>query len=106
MNLKIAENSFRFRITPKELDALLNGQEIDQRVCLGSHCFAYRVSPFALGQDIELEMAVGGFCLYVPRRDLEDLRDLGRSKGGISSRQGGVELALQVDIKEQMKRAA
>jgi hypothetical protein len=55
---------------------------------------------------MELEMAVAGFCLSVPRAALEELRGLGRSKEGISFRQGGVDISVQVDVKAQMKQAA
>lgn len=106
MNLKISENSFRFRITPGDLDDLLRGCDVDQRVCIGHHCFTYRISPVSRGEEMSLEMAVAGFCLYVPRAALEELRGMGRSKNGISIRQGNVDIALQVDLKEQMKRAA
>lgn len=106
MNLRISENDFRFRITPQDLDMLLNGRDIDQRICLGAHCFGYRISPVTREREMKLEMAVSGFCLLVPRETLEDLRDLGRSKEGISARQGDVAISLQIDIKTQMKKAA
>lgn len=106
MNLKISENSFRFRITPEDLDNLLRGQDVDQRVCIGAHCFTYRISPVAPDKEMRLTMAVAGFCLSVPRETLERLRDLGRSKSGISVRQGVVDISLQIDIKTQMRRAA
>ncbi len=106
MNLRISENSFRFRITPQDLDMLLRGQDVDQRVCIGAHCFTYRISPVAPEKHMTLEMAVAGFCLFVPRVTLEELRDLGRSKNGVSVVQGGVDVSLQLDIKMQMKQVA
>lgn len=106
MNLRISENSFRFRITPEDLDALLRGHDVDQRVCLGAHCFTYRISPVSPEQHMTLEMAVAGFCLFVPRATLEELRDLGRSKEGVSIMQGDVDISLQLDIKTQMRKAA
>jgi hypothetical protein len=106
MNLRISENDFRFRITPADLDALLQGREIDQRTRLYPHSFSFRISPVEDRADMELEMAVGGFCLFVPRAALESLRGLGRSRDGIAVSQGGVRISLQVDIKAQVKRAA
>jgi hypothetical protein len=106
MNLKISENSFRFRITPEDLDNLLRGQDVDQRTRISHHCFTYRITPATAEQEMTLEMAVAGFCLLVPRETLEELHGLGRSKSGISVNQGGVEISLQVDIKAQMKHAA
>ena len=106
MNLRISENDFRFRITPQDLDMLLNGRDIDQRVCIGAHCFGYRISPVTREKKMKLEMAVSGFCLFVPQETLLALRDLGRSKEGVSIQQGDVVLSLQLDIKTQMKKAA
>lgn len=106
MNLRISENKFRFRITPEDLDMLLRGRDVDQRVCIGAHCFTYRISPMAPEKHMTLEMAVAGFCLFVPRATLEELRDLGRSKTGVSVMQGAVDIALELDIKTQMRKAA
>lgn len=106
MNLRISEDGFRFRITPEDLDILLRGREIDQRVCLGAHCFTYRIAPVTFEKDMKLEMAVAGFCLSVPQAMLEELRDLGRSKEGLSVMQGDVNIALQLDVKTQMCKAA
>lgn len=107
MNLKISDNSFRFRITPQDLDQLLQGRDVEQRVSLGHHCFAYRITPTREAQQgLNLEMAVGGFCLSVSPDMLKNLGGMGRSKEGISTRQNGVEIALQVDIRAQMKKAA
>lgn len=106
MNLRISEDGFRFRITPEDLDTLLRGREIDQRVCLGAHCFTYRIAPVKFEKDMKLEMAVAGFCLSVPHAMLEELYDLGRSKEGLSAMQGDVNIALQLDIKTQMRKAA
>jgi len=103
MNLKIADNSFRFRITPVDLGNLLRGQDVDQRVCIGKHCFTYRISPVSQDGEIKLEMAVAGFCLSVPREKLEELRALGRSKDGLSIVQDGVDVSLQVDVRQQKK---
>ncbi len=52
---------------------------------------------------MRLAMAVAGFCLSVPYAKLEELRALGRSKSGLSFVQDGVEISLQIDIKEQAK---
>ncbi len=106
MNLRISENNFRFRITPDDLEALLTGREIDQRICLGAHCFTYRITPVTHEAGMVLEMAVGGFCLSVPQGLLMELRDLGRSKEGLSAIQGDVGLSLQLDVKTQMRKAA
>lgn len=106
MNLRISADGFRFRITPEDLDKLLHGREIDQRVCLGAHCFTYRIAPVTFEKDMKLEMAVAGFCLTVPRNQLEGLLAMGRSKEGLSFMQGEVKISLQLDIKTQIRKVA
>lgn len=106
MNLKISENSFRFRITPEDLDTLSSGHDIGQRICVGVNCFACRISPVSVGKEMNLEIVGTGFCLSVPHETLKSLRDMGRSKDGISIRQDGLIISLQVDLKTQMKKVA
>jgi hypothetical protein len=97
MNLNIENENFGFRITPNELESLLQGRDVEQSLCIGNHCFGYRITTARTESDIALEMAVGGFCLYVPRGVLEQLRDLGPSKHGLTIVQSGVEVNLRVE---------
>ena len=106
MNLRIEENGFRFRITDNDLQSLLQGCDINQHVRVGRQGFSYRIAPVSDKKEMVLEMADSGFCLYVPHKSLECLRDLGRSKEGISVRQDETEISLQVDIKKQLRKAA
>lgn len=106
MNLKISEKGFRFRIAPEDLGVLLSGRDIEQRVCIGEHCFFYRIVPVSSEDEMALEMSMAGFCLSVSQKNLEQLHDLGRSKAGLSVTQGGVDVSLQIDLKKQMKKVA
>ena len=104
MNLRISENSVRFRITAEDLEILIQGRNIDQRICMGAVCFSYRISPVSSGMDMRLEMGGNGFSLSVPRNDLEQLRALGRSREGISILHDGVDVSLQLDLKSAARR--
>jgi hypothetical protein len=106
MNLHIENKNFGFRITGEELKALLQGHDVEQSICIGNHCFGYRITSARTDSEISLEMAVGGFCLYVPRTVLEQLRDLGRSEHGLTITQGGVDVNLKVGSEISMRRAA
>jgi len=106
MNVRIDEDSIRFRIIPADLLNLLDGGEIKQRVGIGARYFECRILPVASARDMELELAGQGFTLSVPRAELERLRDLGRSKDGISVKSGGAEISLQVDLKARAYKAA
>ena len=106
MNFRMEDKSFRFSISEEDMNRLLDGQEIEQRACVGRHCFAYSIVPVRAMTKMKMEMAVSGFCLYVPRKMLEDLRDSGPSKDGLTVSQGDLELSLRVDAKEQARKAA
>jgi len=105
MNLRLSENSFRFRVTPEDLDILLQGQGVGQKVFLGKESFEYMISPVLAGE-MNLEIESAKFNLSVPHQVLEELRDLGRSKEGVSVVQGDVGISLQLDIKTQKRKAA
>lgn len=106
MNLRMDDKGVRFRITPEELSSLLAGRDIDCRLCIGRHSFGYRISPDDTSDEMTVEMAVGGFCLHVPRTVLDSLNGMGRSKEGVFAIQDGVTVSLQVDLKLQARKAA
>lgn len=98
MNVRIDESGVRFRIVPDDLTALLAGQRLEQEVAIGTQSIFYEIVPADAGE-MALTAQNMRFTLVIPRRALEELRDLGRSKKGISVRQGDADVALQVDLK-------
>lgn len=102
MNVRIDEDSIRFRIIPDDLASLLDGKEIEQHV-IGFTC---RITSGLPGKEMDLQMAENGFTLSVSRAILEQLRDMGRSKEGISIQKSDIEISLQVDLKAQSGKAA
>ncbi len=106
MNLKISDDGFRFKLTAVELENLLQGRDVEQRVPVGHHWFSYKITAHGDGADVCLEMAVGGFSLFVPRAVLAQLQAAGRSREGLSFAQNGIRIDLQVDIRDVRRKAA
>jgi hypothetical protein len=100
MSMRIDEDSIRFRIAPDELATLLETGKLDLRIAIGSRNFGYRIACGA--PEMTLDVAPEGFTLAVPRSTLEQLQEMGRSKDGVSVRQGGIEVSLQVDLKRRV----
>lgn len=106
MDLRIEENRFVFRITPDNLETLLRGREIDHRVCVGSHCFTYRITTLTRKESMSLEMAVAGFCLSVPKDSLQRLRDDVDGPDSLSVTQNGTRVVLSIDAGANLREAA
>jgi hypothetical protein len=103
MNLRLSENDCRFRITPEDLELLLAGNFIEQCIGLEEQGFILRITPSSLEKNMNLRTDNEGFYLSVPQKTLEDLRDLGRSKDGVSVMQSDVKISLQLDLKLQKR---
>lgn len=101
MNVRMDEEGVRFRITPEDLEILLRGEEIRHQI-VDFYC---AILPREEG-GLSLNAASRGLALCVPILDLERLRDMGRSKNGVSVCQDGIEISLQVDLKSQVQRVA
>ncbi len=58
------------------------------------------------GQAVNAGISGEGLTLCVSAESLKELGDLGRSKYGISFKQGDTEISLQIDLKLQKPRVA
>lgn len=99
-SIRIDKESIRFRISPVELEKLLEGVCIPQSLMTGESIIEYSITPTSEGK-MKLGTREMKLSLVVPRQDLEYLRDMGRSKKGVSVKQGDAEVSLQVDLKMQ-----
>lgn len=106
MDLHIEDNRFVFRITPDNLETLLRGRELDHRVCVGAHCFTYRITTLTRKESMRLEMAVAGFCLSVPKDALQRLRDDLDGPDSLTVTQNGTHVVLSVDTGAHLREAA
>jgi len=105
LSMRIDETGVRFRITPAALEDLLLGKTLTQVTIAGKKEVTCRIVP-SEGGEMQLDMREMCFSLHVPEKELERLRDLGRSKSGIRAMQGESEIALQVDLKVKASQAA
>lgn len=106
MNIRLAANALRFRVTRNELDGLLAGRSLALEVSLpGNHAFRASVRPALLG-GWQLESDPTGTWLSIPRLDIEALAASLPSKEGIEHRftdvKGGeLTVSLAVDLKDR-----
>jgi len=101
MNVRIDKDAVRFRITSEDLAVLLQGSEIAHQILN----FKYRIVPSADAAGMDLKTSDQGFVLTAPFALLHNLQGMGRSRDGLSVRQGNVEVSLQVDLKALSRRA-
>ncbi|HRC27553.1 MAG TPA: hypothetical protein PKX87_09010 [Alphaproteobacteria bacterium] len=106
MTLTLSSDGFRFRILPDELEDLLAGRTVEHRVSAGPQGLSFSIVPVAGEEDLKVEREAHTIRLLAPQTVLERLRDLGRSKEGVSSVKDGVTMCLQVDLKSSVRTAA
>ncbi len=106
MTLTLSSDGFRFRILRDELEGLLAGRAVEHRVSAGPQGLSFAIVPLAGQGDLTVERDGHTIRLLAPRTVLERLRDLGRSKEGVSSVKDGVTVCLQVDLKASVRTAA
>jgi hypothetical protein len=106
MNIRLAHNALRYRVTRSELDGLLAGRSLALEVSLPrNHAFRTSVRPALLG-GWQLESDPTGMWLSVPRLDLEALAASLPSKEGIEHRfidvkGSGLLVTFEVDLKDK-----
>ncbi len=103
MNTRIEEGSIRFRLTPDDYRILLEGKDVVQRIKAGRDFY---VAVIPVTGKTRLDISGEGLTLCVSAESLKDLGDLGRSKYGISFKQGDAEISLQIDLKLQKNQVA
>jgi hypothetical protein len=105
MTMRVDEKGVRFRVSPDDLENLLNGRTLARRLDIGAGAVEFRIVPVNAG-DIHLDVDGKRFTLSVSRFALEELKSMGRSAEGISARQGEAEVSLQVDMKATIHKIA
>lgn len=102
MNLRVGENSIRFRINLEELEQLLIGQSLQEEIPFGAHRWRFSVSGSAEGPALEWQDSQLRLC--IPDHWPQELRNRGRDRHGLSFRHHGQQVSLQVDIRSQSSR--
>lgn len=105
MKLTLSSNSTRFRLEQAELDQLLAGNPLVETLKFGSSApLAIRLLPALQGNGLQLDHGPDHITLNACPDMLDQLAGLGRSKDGISTRQNGLEITLQVDVRSYPSR--
>lgn len=112
MNVKISETSVTFKITEKELNHLLTGATLEQKVPIGGCDFVMLIDPAFPGhlEDIEKSSLRIVFDKSEPRLklcttmdEIGKLVDMGRNRDGLSARADNLDIFLQVDIRKDSR---
>lgn len=112
MNVKISETSVTFKITEKELNHLLTGETLEQKVPIGGCDFVMLIDPAFSGhlEDIEKSSLRIVFDKSEPRLklcttmdEIRKLVDMGRNRDGLSARADNLDIFLQVDIRKDSR---
>jgi len=105
MNVRIQEQSLKFKITHSELGDLLKGQKVQSALNLPQANFRVCILPCGTINELQVRMTSekGGdvMSLIAPQRLLQKLQDLGRNRDGVTGQFGNVRLTLQVDYRKE-----
>ena len=96
MNIKIEEQNIRFKITEEELNQLLSGAQLEINALI-----FVRIIP--KGSDVLVKHNNGEIVLTVPKQNLVELMDMGKSQSGLKMKQGDLSLSLQVDVRKDSR---
>lgn len=112
MNVKIAETSITFKISEEELNLLLTGLALENRIFIGNHDFTMVIdpnpgkhlhNPVGMPLHIVLDPAKSRLTLYATMTEIMKLSDMGKSRDGLSANIDGLDVLLQVDIRKDKR---
>lgn len=111
MNVKITKNSVTFKITEKELNALLTGATLEEEIMVGAIHLLMIVSttsrePSEINQtylDLSSDNAQSRLSLHTSMDEIEKLSDMGKNRDGIFVHTGNLDVSLQVDIRKDSR---
>lgn len=106
MKLGIGKNSLRFRISAEDFERLICGEKLATALHLGGGDFYTSILPVEGEGRMQAAFADNGISLSVSQGVLSALRDLGRSKEGVSVKQGDTVISLQIDLKTVPRQQA
>ena len=104
MNIRLATDDIRFRITAAELVALADGRELVEALRFEEAVFRISIAPSAADAPTGFVTGPSHMRLSVSREDLASLAAAAPSKEGIAFRFGMVDVSLQVDIRSHRSR--
>lgn len=112
MNVKISQNSVTFKISEDELHHLMNGHALEQKTLIGSSEFVMVIDPEPqeFFEDFRekplkliLDRSESCLMLCTTIEEIQKLNDMGKSRDGLSAHIGGIDVFLQVDLRQDSR---
>ena len=108
MDIRIEKQNIRYKISERELQMLLSGENIVQRTECNTGDMVFGITIITGEKGIKFswevsEKVVTGI-LYVSPDMLTILNEKGRSREGVEDKDGELALALMVDIHQDARR--
>lgn len=105
MNVKIESKGITFKITEEEMNVLHAKGIFEEKLLLGATPFKIRIKAGAVSSSLELNT---DFCLTlsIMQEELQGLKDMGRSREGLSMCVNGTDVHLQVDVRADTRARA
>lgn len=108
MKIKFGKDNVTFKISENELYALLSGTALDEDVHIGRNGIIFTINPALGAAEPRLRLAMdcweAGFIFFPTHEQLKQLKEMGRNKNGIVCQCSGIEIAMQVDVKQDSRR--
>lgn len=109
MNVKIEEQKLRFKILEEELNALLSGKFLEQKIQILDKALIIIIDPKGEGDEFSPKLILDQdeICLrlLISSARLHELSDMGRSRKGLDLSVGGLYVSLQVDVRGDSRKA-
>lgn len=112
MNVKISQDSVTFKISEDELHLLMRGRALEQKTLMGSGEFVMVIdpNPQEFYEDFRerplkliLDRAESRLMLCTTMDEIQKLSDMGKSRDGLSAHIGGIDVFLQVDVRQDSR---
>lgn len=115
MNVKISENSVTFKITEAELNHLLTGTALEQKIMIGGNDFVTIIdpNPREYFEDhinfqqtplkLILDRSESCLMLCTAVDEIRKLSDMGKDRDGLSARINDLDVFLQVDVRKDSR---
>jgi hypothetical protein len=112
MNVKITESSVTFKITEQELSHLLTGEALEKKTRIGQSDFVMVIdpNPQQFYDDFKerplkliLDRAESCLMLCTTMEEIKKLSDMGKSRDGLSAHISGLDVLLQVDVRNDSR---
>ncbi|MCF6344025.1 MAG: hypothetical protein L3J15_05020 [Devosiaceae bacterium] len=108
MKVRIEEDNIIYKISQAELDALLDGQDLQVKLKLLDKSFIAAIKGQLSDSFMQSELVLGedevNLNLLISQEKVQELSDLGRNKAGLSFNVDELNISLQVDLRSDNRQ--